>query len=276
MLAAMRTAKDITFSAYVLWPGGVERALEDAAQRGAHVVVRLNGYFPQGGPTLHRDNERAIESLRRLGADAKIVHVNARDGAAVHLKAAVCDGAAFLDDRNWSGNDIVLRDDKRADVNAVRSTAAYGPASEMRSALPLTKGAALESESKILVASRGDHVDVETETISTHAPAYSKLKNLAAKGVHCRLLLSSKRMNAKTRDAAKRLSDAGVSVRTVGTADKLAVKNGKNAWVGSANATSPFYNGEQTDWGLRTRDSKIVHALQSQFDKNWRASRTLA
>jgi hypothetical protein len=192
----------------------------------------------------------------------------------MHLKAAVCDGAAFLDDRNWSGNDIVLRDDRKADVDAVRAAAAYAPASQMRSSLPLTKEAALESESIVLAASRGDRVDVETETISTRAEAYARLMKLAAKGVHCRLLLSSK-TDAKTRQAAEHLAHAGVKVRIVNAADKLAI-GGNRAWVGSANATSPFYNGDQSDWGLRTHDTKIVHALQSRFNANWRAGHALS
>jgi hypothetical protein len=260
----------------VLWPGEVERTLEDAVSRGAHVVVRVNGYFPNGGPALLRDNERAVERLRGLGADAQIVHMNSHDGAAVHLKAAVCDRDAYLDDRNWSGNDVVLVDDRRRDVDAVRSAASYSPASETNSTLPLTKDKALESESTVLHASRGDRVDVESETISTRADAYTQLKRLAAEGVRCRLLLSSAKLDAKTKHAAKLLSDAGVNVRMVKSADKLAVKNGTRAWVGSANATSPFYNGDQTDWGLRTQNPKIVHALQSRFNSNWRAGRALS
>jgi phosphatidylserine/phosphatidylglycerophosphate/cardiolipin synthase-like enzyme len=128
----------------------------------------------------------------------------------------------------------------------------------------------------VLAASRGDRIDVETETISTRAAAYSELKRLAGKGVHCRLLLSSKRLDAKTRDAAKRLCDAGVTVRAVASTDKLAIKNGRYAWVGSANATSAFYNGDQTDWGLRTHDSKLVRAIESRFDANWRVGRALS
>jgi phosphatidylserine/phosphatidylglycerophosphate/cardiolipin synthase-like enzyme len=276
MLAAMRTAHDITFSSYVLWPGAVERTLEDAAGHGVHVVVRVNGYFPNGGPELLSDNERAVERLRKLGADAQIVHKDAQDGAAVHLKAAVCDGVAYLDDRNWSGNDIVLRDDGRADVDAVRNAASCASASEMRDTLPLTKHAALESELIVLHASRGDRVDVETETISNGAAAYSQLKHLAENGVRCRLLVSSRKLDAKARHAAELLSNAGVKVRVVSSADKLAIKNGTRAWVGSANATSPFYNGDQTDWGLRTQNPKIVRALQSRFNENWRCGRPLA
>ena len=43
-----------------------------------------------------------------------------------HLKAAVCDGVAYLDDRNWTkrGPEIVIADDAPDDVALVRDALA--------------------------------------------------------------------------------------------------------------------------------------------------------
>src|SRR5690349_1088766 len=92
MLAAMHTAKDITFSSYFLRPGDeVEHQLLDAVSRGAHVTVRLNGYFYNGPKRLLDWNKQAVRDLTDARADVKMVHLRDGDGPMLHLKAAVCD-----------------------------------------------------------------------------------------------------------------------------------------------------------------------------------------
>ncbi len=274
MLESMRTARSVTFSAYVLWPGKIEQALAHAADRGARVTVRLNGYFGAhaGTAAMLRDNQRAVRALRRAGADARIVHRSRSDGPALHLKAAVCDAVAFLDDRNWAGScNTVVCDEKPADVRAIRTAAAYGSAHCRQ--VQLDKRSALKSEATLLRTSRGDRVEVVTESIG-YSSVYNALKILAQSSVKPRLLISRQDLRTDLHQA-QCLEDAGVRVRVASGCEKFAVTAGHGCWTGSANATSPYYNGDQIDWGARTGDARMVQMLRTRFNAQWHASAAL-
>jgi phosphatidylserine/phosphatidylglycerophosphate/cardiolipin synthase-like enzyme len=271
MLAAMRTSRRIDFSAYVLWPGPVERALENAARRGTEVHVRLEGRLYHGTPEMRKDNSDALHRLQKLRVDAKMVDRADADGPRMHLKAAVCDGAAFLDDCNWNGGDIVIRDDNPEDVAAVRAAALHRP-EDPPPGLALNKTAALQQEAGVLGKSRATQVDVETEAVGKTGVS-KVLRALAARGVRCRLLLSQHSVKSDFKTIAS-LERDGVEIRALAKSEKFAVA-GDRAWVGSADATSPYYNRDQIEWGIGTRDSRIVDALQRRFDANWRRAKTV-
>lgn len=273
MLRAMRTAHEVTLSSYVLPPGPVERGLEDAARRGARVTVRLNGYFYGGRSWMLQANESAVRRLKRLHADAAIVHRRDRDGACLHLKAAVCDGVAFLDDCNWraDGRDTILRDDGPAAVGAIRR-AASGDVRAAARGIALDKASALSAEAALLRASRGP-VDVEAESIGFWS-VYSALKRLAQHGAACRLLISKYGATGKSGHAAALLARAGVRVRVAPSDEKFAVAGG-TAWIGSANPTSAFLDGDEVEWGIRTRRADVVNALASRFNAAWKAASPL-
>ena len=273
MLAAMRTAKDITFSSYFLRPGGpVELALLDAVKRGAHVTVRLNGYFDKGPQRLMDWNKQAVRELANPHADVKMVHLSDADGPMLHLKAAVCDGVAFLDDRNWTaGRDIVVRDNSPVDASAVQDAAAYKPAH--CDAVALTKFDALTREAGVIKAPDNRCVDIESETMTWHSPVYSAIKHLSAEKIRCRVLLSSKHVSPTTKKTIEFLEKMHVAVRIVDSSDKIAIAGGKRAWVGSANATATHPDPYETDWGYSTDRKEFVRSLQSRFNANWRTSR---
>jgi hypothetical protein len=265
MLRAMSTARRVTFSSFVLFNGPVKKALKDAARRGAHVSVRLNGYSYNGGaiPARNRDAARVLTAA---GADARVVHVSDTDGPGLHLKAAVCDGVAFLDDRNWvQATDTVIRDDNPSDVRAIRNAASYHRA-HCRS-LQLDKGMALQDESALLQSGARHGIDVATEEIGFSNIFYA-LEKLARHGAHPRLVISSRGLCGKYFTAAQLLTRAGVRVRVSGQSEKFAIV-GTRAWVGSANATSTAHDAAQLDWGMRTGEHRIVRALQSRFRALW-------
>jgi phosphatidylserine/phosphatidylglycerophosphate/cardiolipin synthase-like enzyme len=272
MLRAMSVARRVTFSSFALFNGPVKKALEDAARRGASVTVRLNGYSYNGGaiPARNRD---AVRVLTAAGANARIVHASDTDGPGLHLKAAVCDGVAFLDDRNWlQARDTVIRDDTPSDVRAIRVAASYHRA-HCRS-VQLDKESALRNECALLRSAAGQGIDVATEEIGFSSVFYA-LERLASQGAHPRLLISSRALCGKYLTAAQLLTRAGVRVRVSAQSEKFAIAGTKRAWVGSANATSTAHDAAQLDWGMRIRERPIVRALQSRFHNLWNGAAPL-
>lgn len=272
----MQRARSILATAYLLPHGRMLQALEEAARRGARVTVRLEG-SPENDKhgALAAMNQAAVTALRRLGADAQLVDCAGGEGPRLHMKALVCDGVAFLDDRNFTngGNETVLRDDDGADVDAIVA-AANGEPHARGTSLYTNKADALGAEETVLrSASKAGTVEVETESFSCESSTYAELKRLAARGVHCRLIVSRREMDDKMRHAATLLEAAGVQVRAADTNEKFAITDGTRAWTGSADSTSVFPNGDQLDWGLCTQSAEIVNALREHFKAHWEAAK---
>lgn len=277
MLLAMRSARNVTFSAYLLHPGPVEDTLIAAAKRHAQVQVCLEAHPYRGTPRMAADNRAAVRALREAGADARLISRAAGDGPAMHMKAAVCDGAAFLDDRNWNrAGDTVIRDDVPAHVRAI--AAVLGGEDAAADGLAFDKDNAIRLESQVLATVRSGHADVETETLGSSVVS-GALRRLAKAGVHCRLLVSSvavKQQWGRTRVEAASLKRDGVDVRVTKSNEKFAIAASKCAWVGSANATSPHDDGDCIDWGLSTRTPEMVRALENRFNAYWRDAKPLS
>lgn len=270
MLAAMRSARRIEFCSYYLPSERVESALEAAARRGAEVHVRLEGRLFKATQAMKARNRNALRRLRALHADAELVDRGSRDGPAMHLKAAVCDSTAYLDGCNWNARDEVVRDDAPRDVAAIRRAAMHQPQDGSR-ALALDKERALELESAVLLHARAKTIDVEAESLYC-SPVSHAIRQLAARHVRCRVLISERlaRGMSVTITALEKL---GVEVRAAPLGEKLAIAGSSEAWIGSANATSTYYNADCIDWGLRTSDARIVKALEARFEANWRRAK---
>src|SRR5476651_1066804 len=119
-------AKQIALTAYTLREGRVLDALEAAARGGAAVTVRLErDPLDDAAGTLHHANAAALDALRKAGATAEATKPGE---PTLHLKAAVVDGLAWLDDRNWAsgGAERIVRDSDPDDVAAVASAVAGG------------------------------------------------------------------------------------------------------------------------------------------------------
>ncbi len=270
LLRALGRAKEVTLVAYLLPHGAVFEALAEAARRGAHVVVRLEGkpyYDARGG--VHRLNESAVAELARAGADARLVDESGA-GPSFHAKAAVVDAALYLDDVNFSrgASGTILRDSSRADAQALRDAIA-GRSGQPSTRFALRKADALALEAALLSKARArSDVIVESESIGAGSAIYSKLERLGRAGREPRLLVSRQALSDKERPALRHLAENGVSVRICTSNEKFALA-GDRAWVGSANATSPYYDADQLDWGVRTRGTAIVNELRSRFESRW-------
>ncbi len=273
LLEALAAARSIRFSAYLLRPGRFLDALEAAAARGADVRVRLQGepYGHDGAEQsrLAQLNGRVAAELRARGAS---VHLTSAQEPAVHLKAAVVDGTAYLDDCNWTerGGDTIVATQRAGDVSAVVS--ALDGVARSGENVATEKDRALSLEAGLIYETPGP-VDCESESFSGGL-VYAALKERALGGAAVRLLVARRDLaggrNAYEAGALDRLARAGVEIRLGNADDKLCLASGE-AWVGSANASGGAPR--TLDWGLRTRDEPLVGALRARFDANWDAAR---
>jgi hypothetical protein len=282
-VAALGRAHDVALTAYTLREGAVREALAAAAARGAQVRVRLErDPLDDAARTLHRANDESVALLRAAGADAAETGPNE---PALHLKAAVVDGVAWLTDRNWAadGPERVLRDTDPADVAAVASAVAGEPGADGH--LATTKAGALRLEADVIERAGSAPLAVESESFGT-GTVYNALLHRAQTGLPTRLIVAGREVEAsgptgRETTRLRRLASLGVDVRVGdprrGDLDEKLAVAGNDAWVGSANATyARGAFGAQRDWGLATRVPAIGDDLRAAFERNWAAARPLA
>ncbi len=269
LLDAIAQAKTVALSAYVLpAENAVVRALAVAADRGARVVVTLDGspYFGKAGNGAPNPNANCAAVLRAHGATVRLS--DAADPA-VHLKAAVVDGRAFLDDRNWpaSGHETVVETDDPAAVDAI--AAAIDGHANSQPGLALQKAAALALEAATIRMAGGDHIDVATESFGTSIVSVALCERARA-GAAVRLAVNARVLagdvHGRERAALARLRACGVAIEAVTTAEKFAIV-GDVAWLGSANATAS--EGDMLDWGVRSDDARLAGTLETAFACAW-------
>jgi hypothetical protein len=265
VVARIGSARDVAFGSYVLPPGAMRDALLGAARRGAHVAVTLQA-DPYRNPDGRRDNRAAARLLEAAGAGVTLLH-SAR--APFHLKATVCDGVAYLDDRNWTkrGPETVIADDDSRDVNLVRDGIATAHPGA-NAALALRKDEVLRRE-LALVENAGDApVVVETERLR-NSPLTEALRRHARSGAATTVIVGRARHHSRgERTALRALARDGVVVHEGGANEKLALA-GDTAWIGSGNATGAGGRAaRQVEWGLVTRDAALVGAVRTALARD--------
>jgi hypothetical protein len=266
-VAAVRTAHDVRFGALVLGAGPMRDALMGAAAGGAHVEVTLQRDPYRGGAGERALNRDAAHALRAAGATV-FLRDRAREPA--HLKAAVCDGVAFLCDRNWAadGRELVVADDGADDVALVRR-ALHDGTGGAAGAFATRKDAALREEARLIDAAGDAPVTVETESFGA-GPVSAALRRHAERGAPTMLIVAAReaRGNRRERLALAALRAAGVDVRAGGANEKFALC-GDAVWVGSANATfAARGEGAQTEWGLTSRAPTLVAAVRAALERD--------
>jgi nucleotide-binding universal stress UspA family protein len=266
VLARISSAHDVAFGSYVLSHGPLRDALVAAARRGAHVAVTLQA-DPYRNPYGARANAEAARELRAAGAT-----VRALESARVpfHLKAAACDGVAYVDDRNWTlrGPEIVLADDDPCDVALVRDALAGRGGAD--AALATRKDEALRREVALIEGAGDAPVTVETERVAT-SPLTDALRQHARAGAPATLVVGRTKHHSRNEASAlAKLAHDGVVVREGGKNEKLALA-GDAAWIGSGNATGANGRGAaQLDWGLVTHDAALVGAVRAALARDVR------
>ncbi|HYZ16929.1 MAG TPA: hypothetical protein VE591_11030 [Candidatus Acidoferrum sp.] len=255
--ARIAAAHEISFGSYFV-PAAIRDALVAAARRGAHVELTLEK-APYEDPTgsLARLNASTATALRAAGAE---VHLLSDDAAPYHIKAAICDGVAYLNDRNWPAHDgTILADDDPADVALVREAIAGRGGAD--GTLATRKDVAVQREAALIEGAKDVPVVVATESFGAGAIS-AALRAHAAAGASTTLIVNRQHANPALLAGLER---AGVVVRNSVANEKL-VLAGDAVWIGSANAT--YAGGEeaaQTDWGLVTRDPALVAAVRGRL-----------
>jgi phosphatidylserine/phosphatidylglycerophosphate/cardiolipin synthase-like enzyme len=268
LLERIGSARDVAFGAYFLQHGRVRDALVAAAQRGAHVAVTLQA-DPYRNPFGARANAETARVLRAAGASVTLLD-SAK--APFHLKAAACDGVAFLDDRNWTlrGPEIVVADDDARDVALVRE-ALHGRGGA-DAGLATRKDDALRREVDLIDRAGRKPVVVETERVAT-SPLTDALRRHARSGAPATLVVGRTKVHSRTeRSALTKLAHDGVRICEGGVNEKLALA-GDTAWIGSGNATGIGGRGAaQLEWGMVTQDKAIVGAVRAAVMRDARCS----
>jgi phosphatidylserine/phosphatidylglycerophosphate/cardiolipin synthase-like enzyme len=276
LLGALASARSVRFSAYILRPGRFLEALEAAAGRGAEVRVTLQGTpYGRNQPEQARLAQLNAQVAAELRVQGARVHLTSKQEPAAHLKAAVVDGTAYLDDRNWTGRDgdTIVATSAAADVRAVGS--ALDGVARSSDGLATEKDRALSLEAHLIYEARGP-VDCESESFSGSS-VYGALKQRALAGAEVRLLVARRDLaggrNAYELGALERLAAAGVEIRVGAADDKICVTSG-TAWVGSANASGGAPR--TLDWGLTSGDGSLVRGLRKRFEANWDEAKPFA
>lgn len=252
-IASVERARNVCVAAYTLH-GPLLSALKEAARRGAHVAVELEGHPYEPGDRFARENARLANDLRAAGADARL-------SPQIHAKTMTVDGTLYLDEKNWHAHDLILRENDAAEAATI----------------PMNKCDALALEAQMLArANSSDGPLVETESFGTGNATYFALQALARSGAAPRLLVSKDdlRGNARERAALEHLAACGVHVRVCADSEKLAV-TANRAWLGSANASYAKGNFAMSDWGVCTADATIVDTVRGRLESEWRSAKEL-
>jgi hypothetical protein len=279
---SLSSAGSIVLGAYTLHPGAVLDALAAAARRGADVRVRLEGDpLDDAAGSLHRANARALAVLRAAGARAGLT---APGEPTLHMKAAVVDGVAWLDGRNWGGGgaEPIVRDSAAPDVAAIAAALAGRPGSGRR--LATTKAGAQRLEAGVIERAGTGRLCVESESFG-NGPIYAALLRRARAHLPTRLIVAGREAGERgdrlERAHLAHLAALGVAVRTGdprrGDLDDKLAAGEREAWAGSANATyARGAAGAQRDWGLTTNASAACAGLRAAFEHNWARAEPLA
>lgn len=266
LLDAVTAAHTIDLSGYILGRS-MQHTLEAAAAAGVRVRVRLSARcFGPAAAQMQERNLAAVAEMRRSGIDAATA-----DGPADHLKAAVIDGTAYLDDRNWSGDtDLIVADHNPHDLAALCRVLHGGAAGAC--GVALVKAQALEAEAAMIKSAPAGGVDAATETAGPSSITHILASQAAVQRV--RLLVNSAAYgrSAAMRTETARLLRAGVEVRLSAANDKFAI-TGDRVWIGSANATASLP--EMPDWGGCSGEPATVAALKARFAQAWATAKAV-
>lgn len=251
---SIRHARNVELDAYVLQNPFLLYSLEAAAHDGADVVVQLGD---PGQASQRATNYAAMRALTAAGA-----HVSEARGfgpEAMHAKIAIVDGTAYLDDRNFTGEE----------TETIVVARGHASAHDYL----MTKAAALAQEADFIKRAVGHDVLFSTESLGP-SPVVDALIERASHGDDVRVMYDRNMSDTKCAEAVAALRAAGAHVRAAAEkqSHKMAIV-GDSAWIGSANA-SPGAD-EQQEWGL-TVPVGVAAPLRDTYEYCWWKTKSTA
>ena len=271
VVAAIGRAASVELSAYMLEPrGAMTRALEAAADRGADVRVTLEPFAERG----RADGLRRLAGIETadLRAHGVTVRLGVPGGDTVHLKAAVVDGTAYLDDR--IGRRATRRSSRsRPRRTSLRSTTRSAAARSRRSGWPPKKIPPSRSKRRPFARER--------------ATASRCSRSRSARGRFPRRYVCARRpvrtfdcsSTGRSHSGPERSASGPCCTGSPPPASrfgrpvrrKSSASRANEAGVGSANAT--FDAVPTTDWGLALRGGPMLGVVDTTFRSTWDAAR---
>jgi len=270
-----RATTSIDAEFYSIDDRDVIASLNDAAQRGVHVRITLEGDTHRySGPRAVEPEDAAIRGELDHSID---VIISRRPRALVHGKAAVVDRTlAFVATANatqtgfGAPGEVAIEDRDRQDAREVlREIDRAAAGNPVRSKL--------RDELRDLFASRRD-LRIASEDLSDWRTVAWLVHRVHA-GRHDRVLIGHP-SSTSAADMLERLIRAGVDVRTpaAGYMHEKLVDDGERTYVGSANLTRNGID-ESYEVGIIASATDFIDggsALRADFDRRWSEARPAA
>lgn len=264
--------QEILVEMYLLSDKQIIEALSNARERGVAVNVMLEKH-PFGGSNLNNNSEKI---LRENGVAVKWTNPSF---SLTHEKAIVVDGrqafilnqnltaAAFTKNREY---DVIDTDPQ--DVSEVRDIFLYDwerrsfdPPATHLIVSPSNSRAALTT----LMKDATKTIDIEMEYIEDEKIV--SLLSDKAKNTQIRLIIPTFSQFAANKDAARRLAQAGVSVKTLSSPyihAKMILIDSMKAYVGSINLSTQSMD-ENRELGIMISENESIKTLDGTFNSDW-------
>ena len=264
--------QEVLVEVYLLSDKQIIEALGNAEGRGVAVNVMLEQH-PFGGSNLNNKSEK---TLRENGVAVKWTNPSF---SLTHEKAIVIDGIkAFILNQNLTASAFTknreynIIDTNPKDVSEIRNIfmadwerREFNPTSTYLIISPKNSRAALTT----LIKSAIKTIDIEMEYIEDEKIV--SLLSDKVRNTEIRLLIPTFTQFAVNKDAARRLVQAGVSVKTLSSPyihAKMILIDDVKAYVGSINLSTQSMD-ENRELGIMLSENESIKTLVETFSIDW-------
>lgn len=279
ILDAINNAKqEILVEVYLLSDKEIIQSLIDAKKRGVDVNIMLEEH-PFGGGNLNNKTKAALEKT-----GVSVEWTNSKF-TLTHEKAVIIDKQkVFVLNQNLTASSFSKNrefnalDKNSADVNEARNIfvadwerKSFSPTSMHLVISPNNSRSVLTS----LIKESKKSIEIEAEVVED-----SQIINLLsekAKNVQVELIIPSFSQIQANKQAADKLSKAGVVVKTLSSPyvhAKLILIDDLKAYIGSINLSSQSMD-ENRELGIILLQSQGINLLNSTFESDWNKAKTV-
>jgi cardiolipin synthase len=271
-----RSQRTLDVAMYLLSDRDVNRALEEANQRGVHVRVMLEEHPYGSGP----GNGSIYQTLRSAGIATVWAPANFQLS---HDKYAIADRVtALVGTANWThsaftaNREYLVVDTNQQDVQALESLfEADWQRQPAEISDPHLVVSPTNSRSRFLalIATAQQGVDLEAEELQDSG-VEDALVQAARRGVAVRVVTVAAQGNDANASGRRRLVAGGVQVRTLESPyvhAKDLVTDRQRAFVGSENISTASLD-QNREVGLLIDDASAIETLENTFSRDWQSA----